>query len=82
MWTHSENSELTKPSVKEISGNNVILRKNFQRVEAAEETPAHWGYEEWQMTAQQYEIYQAFEAQISEQSDALVELAELVSEVL
>lgn len=50
--------------------------------EATEEMPEHWVYEEWQMTAQQYEIYQAFEAQISEQSDALVELAELVSEVL
>ena len=34
------------------------------------------------MTADQFEVYHDFEQQINEQSDALIELAELISEVI
>lgn len=44
--------------------------------------PEHYEYEEWQMPKEQYEIYKEFETQMSEQSDALVELAELITEGL
>lgn len=78
MWTKSENSEPIMPLAVEESGGQVILRKNFHLVEATEDAPEHYEYEEWQMSREQYEIYQNFDALINEQSDALVELAELI----
>lgn len=59
----------------------MIIRKDFYLVEAMDEIPAHYEYEEWQMTTQQYEVYKNFETLINEQSDALIELAEIISEV-
>ena len=78
MWTKTENGEAVIPAAVETSGNNVILRRRFQLVEAEDERPAHYEYEEWQMTREQYEVYQDFESQISEQADALIELAEMI----
>lgn len=57
MWIKSENGESTKPLTKELSGDTVILRKGFQFVEATEEMPAHWTYDEWQMTKEQYDVF-------------------------
>lgn len=82
MWTKAENGEVKRPESKEFSGNNVIVRKNFVRVDATEDIAAHWVYDEWQMTAEQYEVYQYHEQILSEQSDALIELAGLISEVI
>lgn len=82
MWARTENSESIQPLAFERSGDNIILRRNFRLVEATEDKPTHYEYDEWQMTNEQYEVYQAFDAQVSEQSDALVELAELISEVI
>lgn len=82
MWHKSENGESIQPLAFERSGDNIILRRNFRLVEATEDKPTHYEYDEWQMTNEQYEVYQAFDAQVSEQSDALVELAELISEVM
>ena len=76
MWLKSENSEITKPLETEVCGNIVIVRRNFNLVEG------HWAYEEWQMTSEQYEVYRSFSDELSEQSDALIELAELISEVI
>ena len=81
MWTRSENSNVTIPPKMETSGNNVILRKNFRLIEETEDRAAHYEYDEWQMTKEQYEIYQYHETILNEQADALVELAELISEV-
>lgn len=78
MWTRSSNGEAVKPEAVERSGNNVIVRKHFNFIADTTDFPAHWEYDEWQMTAEQYEVYQDFESQIREQSDALVELAELI----
>lgn len=82
MWQKSSNSECIQPPEKEVYADNVILRRNFRLIEATEETSAHYEYEEWQMTAAQYEVYQNFETLINEQSDALIELAEMLTEVI
>lgn len=46
----------------------MIVRKNFHFVEAVEdeENPigAHWTYDEWQMTAEQYEVWLAQQADV------------------
>lgn len=82
MWSKSSNGEpIIFPEFEE-SGNNVILRKNFKLIEADDEFPAHYEWEEWQMTKDQYEVYHNFETIINEQSDALVELADMISEVM
>ena len=80
MWTKTENSNSIVPMAIETSGDNVILRRQFRLVGATEDKPEHYEYEEWQMTQEQYQIYQALEKQISEQDDALVELAGLFAE--
>lgn len=82
MWTRSENSRPVKPEEIERSCNIVIVRKGFTFVEATDEREAHYEYDEWQMTAEQYEVYETFKAQVDEQADALVELAGLISEVI
>lgn len=80
MWTKTENSNSIIPMAIEASGDNVILRRQFRLVGATEDKPKHYEYEEWQMSREQYQIYQVLEKQISEQDDALVELAELFAE--
>ena len=82
MWTRAENGEGVKPPAKEDSGGTVILRRDYTKVAATDEMPEHWEYDEWQMSIDQYEIYQYYESQIADQSDALIELAELISEVM
>lgn len=82
MWQKTENGEAVCPPAFERSGDNVILRKGFRLVEATEDMGEHYIYDEWQMTAAQYEVYQVMDTAIREQSDALVELAELISEVI
>lgn len=79
MWVKTENSDSNIPASFERIGNNVIIRRRFQLVAATDERPAHYEYEEAQMTAEMYEVYQNFEAQINEQADALIELAELIA---
>lgn len=82
MWTRSENGENAKPPEKEVSGNSVIIRKSFERIEATEDMPEHWEYDEWQMSAEQYEVYEYQQGLINDQADALIELAEMISEVM
>lgn len=82
MWTKSKNGEPVRPQEIEISGNYVILRRNYKLAAATAEEVEHYEYEEWQMTREQYEVYCNFEDVIREQSDALVELAGLIDEVL
>ena len=79
MWTRSQNGEPVKPLSKEISDSWVIVRKNYTFVPGDEEIPTHWEYDEWQMTAEQYEVYKEHENELAEQSDALVELAEMIA---
>mgnify|MGYP006958213996 CR=1 FL=1 len=81
MWTKSQNGENLKPADFERGENYVILRRNFKHIEATEEMPAHYEYEEWQMTVEQYEVHKYHEQIEEEQADALIELAELITEV-
>ena len=76
MFQKSENDRPVKPASVERSGNVVIVRNGFKLA------GDHYEYDEWQMTAEQYEVYQSLEVTIKEQEDALVELAELISEVM
>lgn len=82
MWTRTKNGESVKPPVKEETLGNVIVRKGFELIPATQEEAEYWEYDEWQMTADQYEVYAYYETLVSEQSDALVELAGLISEVI
>lgn len=82
MWIRTENGESVKPSTKEISRNIVIVRKGFELIPATQDKPEHWEFDEWQMTAEQYEVYAYYETLVNEQSDALLELADLISEVI
>lgn len=82
MWTRSENGENAKPPEKEQSGNNIIIRKSYKRIPATDEMPEHWEYDEWQMSAEQYEVYEYQQGLINDQADALIELAEMISEVM
>lgn len=80
-WIKSENSDARKPDPIIRSGTRVILNRNFKKIEATEERGEHWEYETWDMTAEQYEVYKEMEAQAQEQTDALIELAGIISEM-
>ena len=82
MWQKSSNGEAVKPPEVSIDASGVILTRNHHHVEATEEIPEHWEYDEWQMTKEAYEVYTYYEALTNEQSDALMELAELIAEVI
>ncbi len=85
MWQKSENSELSQPSELETYRDIVIVRQNFEFVEAETEEqdgetiilmPAHWKYDEWQMTSDQYEVWLIQQADVdflSMENDFLVE---------
>lgn len=68
MFQKSENSEALKPLELEPVPNGMIVRRNFKFVEAVESEdmpiPAHWEYEEWQMTNDQYDVYLSAQADI------------------
>ena len=64
-----------------MSGDRVILNRNFRKIPATDEMPEHYEYETWDMSKEQYEVYKYMEAQAQEQSDALIELAEIISEI-
>lgn len=64
-----------------MSGNRVILNRNFKKVAETEDKPEHWEYETWDMSQEQYEVYQDMEAKASEQADAIIELADIIAEM-
>lgn len=82
MWQKSENGENVKPAEIEKSSLGVIVRRNFRLIPASEEMPEHWCYEEWQMSAEQYEVYAVMVSETADLSDALIEIADLVAEVI
>jgi len=88
MWISSENGELNKPDSVEFANGTVIIRRNFQFVDSdstgtdPDTMPPHWKYEEWQMTKEQYEVYQVMKAQQEEQADAILELADMIGGML
>ena len=88
MWIKSENDSTMCPAEVERSGNYIIVRKGFRLVEATEERPAHYEYDEWQMTADQYEVYQdaqkqldISEAKVKKLTDVLMEFGQMVADI-
>ena len=80
MWTKSENGEQIKPAAVEVSGEYAILRKDFKYIQD-DDLNGHYEYMEWQLSRAEYEIYKAFEEQMQEHEDALIELAGIIAEV-
>lgn len=78
MWTKAENSEAVKPPEVSVDASGVVLTRNCHLIQATEDKPEHYEYEEWQMTKDQYEVYKYMKEQNDELSDALIELAEIV----
>lgn len=81
MWKRSNNCSAVQPPALKRVGDRYIVRRMFRHVPATEEIPEHWTYDEWQMTSDQYEVYRTMQPLIDEQSDALVELADIISEI-
>ena len=54
----------------------MIVRRNFRQIPAAEDVPAHFEWEEWQMTEEQFEMYQEGLATAEVTNIAFVTLAE------
>lgn len=77
-WQKSGNGEDIQPADIEQCRNIVIVRRNFKRIEATEEMPAHYEWTEWQMTKDQYEIWAAAQEENAALEDALIELASIV----
>lgn len=82
MWRESENGDSLKPEAVEKSGDYVIVRRNFKLVPVTEEIPEHWTWEEWQMTKEQFEVYEPMQAKLVEQEDAILELADIIGGML
>ncbi len=78
IWKKAENGEAVKPPEVSADGNGVIVRRKFKFIEATEEIPAHWEWEEWQMTRDQYDFYVAMSAANADLEDALIELADMI----
>lgn len=70
MWIKSENGTAVRPPETETFPGGVMVRRNFRFVEASGTpedeayVPAHWCYEEWQMTSDQYEVYEVQQADV------------------
>lgn len=85
MWRRSENGSLDKPLEidKESSKKYVYVRKNFEEVPAANETPAHWRWDETKVPKEDWEVYEKILGHDSALEDvyaALTELAEMIVE--
>jgi len=78
MWKKAENGENVKPPAVSIDASGVVLTRNCHFIEGTEDKPAHYEYEEAQMSLEAYEVYQFMKEQNDELSDALIELAEMI----
>ena len=83
MWYENVNGSVTKPEELDTTSSKkyVYVRKNFQLVEATEDVPAHWKWQETKILRDDWEIYRG----VMEHGDALddvyaalTELAELI----
>lgn len=82
MWQKSRNCEDVRPLETERTGNCVIVRQNIHRVAEYGDESAHYEYDEWQMTVEQFEVYKSLRDAMHDQEDALIELAGIISEVM
>ena len=83
MWYRCENGSDVKPGVldTESSRKYVYVRRNFVLIEAEEERPAHWVWEEQKILRDDWAVYEKVlehgEA-LDDVYEALTELAELI----
>ena len=62
MWHNASNSNNIKPSVVDKSSTTrVLVRRNFTLIEATEDAPAHYEYEECELTPAEYEMQSKIE---------------------
>ena len=81
MWYHNENGSLDKPAAIDTTSSKIFVyvRRNFNQVEAqGEENPAHWEWEEAQISKDALVIYQEHNEALDDVYAALAELAELI----
>ena len=86
MWQTSENGEDIRPAAIDDTSSRVYayIRRNIQRVEATEDTPAHYRWEETRIPREALIIYRhtvEHDAALDDVYAALTELAELITEV-
>ena len=60
-------------SARDVYFGNIERCADSYFVKANEEVKAHYEYEEWQMSKEQYEVYKGFEDRINEQADAITQ---------
>ena len=82
-WKIVENSNDIKPlEVDETSSNHVVyVRRNFELVDANDERPTHYRYEENEVPKENWETYKAVlnhDTQLTDAELAIVELYELI----
>lgn len=80
IWKKVENDNSIKPQSVSIDASGVVLTRNYKLIEATEDKPEHYEYEEAQMSLEAYKVYQYMAQQNEELQDALIELAELIIE--
>lgn len=80
MWYKNENGSNDKPSALDTETSKVYayVRRNFEQVEATEEIPAHWQWEEMKISKDALAIYQEHNDALDDVYAALTELAELI----
>ena len=64
MWKKASNGESLEPKYVSIDPSGVIVTKNHTFIPESEDVPAHWEYEEWQMSHDQYDVMIAEQADV------------------
>ena len=88
-WYRSSNSNSVKPADVDDTSSKVYVyvRKDFELIPETEENdqviPEHWEYMEKKISKEDWEFYQTLTdhtATLSDVEDALIELAEIITE--
>ena len=79
MWHKASNGDAVKPLAVSIDPSGVVVTKNHVLVPATDEFPAHWEYDEAQMSLEQYEAY-AFQDSMNELNRADIDYLLMITE--
>lgn len=85
MWYANENGSAEKPVAVDRDSSKIFVyvRKDFEEVEATDETPAHWKWQEQKIRKEDWTIYQTVighDEALDDVYAALTELADLIVE--
>lgn len=83
MWYSNENGDLVRPSEidRESSRKYVYVRKNIEEVEATEDIPAHYRWQEIKIPQADWAVYEKVidhDGTLDDVQNALIELAEII----